>query len=123
MDNKLKHKIINYLNKEYSGLFRYEIEKLPNYIFFMKDGKVIYQYDKKNGEVYISYDKIWSFLKSFFGLEYTEIQDLTKEWVEKQFKSGVTTTTLWQKTDYFSNRPAVSIKNSRSRQIQYFCNA
>jgi hypothetical protein len=92
MDNKLKHKIINYLNKEYSGLFRYEIEKLPNYIFFMKDGKVIYQYDKKNGEVYISYDKIWSFLKSFFGLEYEETQSLTKEWVEKQFKSGVTTT-------------------------------
>jgi hypothetical protein len=92
MNDKLKHKIINYLNKEYSGLVRYEIEKLPNYIFFMKDGKVIYQYDKRNGEVYISYDKIWSVLKSFFGLEYKEIQYLTKEWVEEQFKSDVTTT-------------------------------
>jgi hypothetical protein len=31
-------------------------------------------------------------LESFFGLEFKEIQSLTKEWVEEQFKSDVTTT-------------------------------
>ena len=92
MNDKLKHKIINYLNKEYSGLVRYEIEKLPNYIFFMKDGEFIFDYYKKNGRVFISYDKIWSFLESFFGLEQKEIQDLTKKWVEKHYKLEVTTT-------------------------------
>jgi hypothetical protein len=58
----------------------------------MKDDKFIFYYNKKNGYVGISYDKIWSFLESFFGLEYKEIQDLTKEWVEEHYKLGVTTT-------------------------------
>jgi hypothetical protein len=92
MNDKLKHKIINYLNKEYSGIIPIETDKYPGFIFFMKDDKVIFDYNKKNGNVYISYDHIWSFLTSFFGLRYTEIQDLTKEWVEEQFKLRVTTT-------------------------------
>ena len=93
MNDKLKHFIIkNYLNKEYSGLVRYETDGWKDYIFFMKDGKVIYEYNKKNGVVYLSYDKIWSFLSSFFGLEFEEIQVLTKEWVEEHYKLGVSTT-------------------------------
>ena len=100
MNDKLKHFIIkNYLNKEYSGLVRYETDKLPNNIFFMKDGELIFEYNKKNEYIYISYNKIWSFLKSFFGLEYEEIQDLTKEWVEEHYKLEVTATSrnenLW----------------------------
>ena len=92
MNDKLKHIALNYLNKEYSGLVRYETDRWKNYIFFMKDDKVIFEYNKENGKVYISYEHIWSFLNSFFGLKYTEIQDLTKEWVEEQFKLSVTTT-------------------------------
>ena len=92
MNDKLKHKIIKYLNREYSGLVRYETDKLPNYIFFMKDGEVIFEYNKKNERVFISNDKIWSFLESFFGLEYEEIQDITKQWVEEHYKLEVTTT-------------------------------
>jgi len=92
MTDNLKHKIIKYLNSEYPELERFETEKNPYYIFFMKDDKFIFYYNKKNGYVGISYDKIWSFLESFFGLEYKEIQDLTKEWVEEHYKLGVTTT-------------------------------
>jgi predicted transcriptional regulator len=92
MNDKLKHIALNYLNKEYSGLTIYETDKWKNYIFFIKNDKVIFEYNKENGKVYISYEHIWSFLSSFFGLRYTEIQDLTKEWVEEQFKLSVTTT-------------------------------
>ena len=92
MTDNLKHKIIKYLNSEFSNLEQYETEEYPDYIFFMKDGKVIFDYNKKNGRVFISYDKIWSFLQNFFGLNYEEIQDLTKEWVEEHYKLGVTTT-------------------------------
>jgi len=92
MTDKLKHKIINYLNKEYSGLIRYETDRWEDLIFYMKDGKFIFEYNKKNGYVFISYGIIWSFLETYFGLEYEEIQDITKEWVEEQFKSEVTTT-------------------------------
>ena len=84
--------IIKWLNLEYGDLTPYETEKRPEYIFFMKDGEVVFDYNKKNEIVHISYEKIWSFLESFFGLEYEEIQDLTKKWVEKHYKLGVTTT-------------------------------
>ena len=86
--------IIKWLNSEYGNLTPYETEKYPDYIFFKKDGKVIFEYNKENGDVDISYDHIWSFLSSFFGLKYEEIQDLTKEWVEEHYKLGVTTTDI-----------------------------
>ena len=95
MTDNLKHKIIKYLNSEYVNLEQFETEKQPNHIFFMKDGEVIFDYNKKNGYVGVSYDKIWSFLKNFFGLEYEEIQDLTKEWVEEHSKLEVKTTNNW----------------------------
>ena len=84
--------VLKYLNSEYGDLEPYETDKHPNHIFFMKDGELIFDYNKKNGIVIFSYDKIWSFLKSFFGLEYKEIQDITKEWVEEHYKLGVSTT-------------------------------
>ncbi len=92
MTDNLKHKIIQYLNYEFNNLEQFETEEYPDYIFFMKDGEVIFYYNKKNGYVGVSYDKIWSFLESFFGLEYKEIQDITKEWVEEHYKLRVTTT-------------------------------
>ena len=84
--------IIKWLNSEYGDLTPYETEEYPNHIFFMKDGGVVFEYDKINKSAHISNDEIWSFLESFFGLEYDEIQDLTKEWVEEHYKLRVTTT-------------------------------
>jgi hypothetical protein len=92
MTDKLKHMIIQYLNSEYGDLEQFEMGYYPNYIFFMKDGKVISDYNKENGITGISFKEIWSFLGNFFGLEYEEIQDLTKEWVEGHYKLKVTTT-------------------------------
>jgi hypothetical protein len=89
MNDKLKHTIIKHLNKEYSGLVRYETDIYPDYIFFMKDGKIIIEYKKRNGWVYISYNKIWSLLRLYFSLEYEEVKYLTKEWVEEQSKMEV----------------------------------
>ena len=84
--------VLKYLNTIYGDLTPFETDKYPGFIFFMKDGEVIFDYNKENGYVYISYEHIWSFLESFFGLEYEEIQDLTKEWVEEHYKLSVTTT-------------------------------
>ena len=101
-ENKRNRVIIKWLNSEYGDLTPFETEYHPSYIFFMKDGEVVFDYNKKNGVVIISYDKIWSFLESFFGLEYEEIQDLTKEWVEEHYKLGVTAT--GRKSDFSSSR-------------------
>ncbi len=81
-----------WLSDNYGDLVPYETKKQPNYIFYRKGDEVIFEYDKKHGYVYISYDKIWSFLESMFGMERQQIQDLTKEWVEEHYKLRVTTT-------------------------------
>ncbi len=91
-ESQMDRAVFKWLNSEYGDLTPYETEEYPDYIFFMKDGEVVFDYNKKNGYVDISYDKIWLFLKSFFGLEYKEIQDITKEWVEEHYKLGVTKT-------------------------------
>ena len=101
-ENKRNQIVIKWLNSKYGDLTPYETEKYPDYIFFMKDGEVVFDYDEKNKVIFISYDKIWSYLKNFFGLEYEEIQDLTKEWVEEHYKLRVTTTSI--RTIKISNR-------------------
>ena len=42
-------------------------------------------YDKNSFAVYISYDDIWSFLEKGFGLNYTEIQELTEMWLDEVY--------------------------------------
>ena len=84
--------IIKWLNSEYGDLIPLETEKYPDYTFFMKDDKVIFDYNKKNRDVYVSYSHIWSFLKTFFGLENKEIQILTKKWVNEHYKLKTTIT-------------------------------
>ena len=84
--------IIRWLSSKYDDLEPYKTKKYSNHIFFMKDSEVIFDYNKENGYVCISYDKIWSFLESFFGLKNEEIGDLTKEWVEEHYKLRVAAT-------------------------------
>lgn len=59
-------------------------------------------YDRKSDDVYINYDEIWSFLNDKFGLNYTEIQSLTEEWLDEVYNlRGVTThriDTIWPLT-------------------------
>ena len=90
--DRLEKLCIKWLNENFNSMEPFYMEEYPDYIFHMKDGKCILQHNKKNGYVGISYDKIWSFLESFFELKYKEIQVLTKEWVEEHYKLGVTTT-------------------------------
>ena len=52
----------------------------------------VFIYDKKNGDSYINYYKIWSFLESAFGLKYGEIRALIKEWLSETYNLRVTTT-------------------------------
>ena len=91
-ESRLNDIVKSWLSNSFGDLVPYETKKYPNYIFYRKGDEVIFEYNKKNGYVYISYDKIWSFLQSMFGMEDQQIQDLTKEWVEEHYKLRVTTT-------------------------------
>ena len=63
-------------------------------LFHYKPKHNLMIYDRKNDDVYISYYEIWSVLKYKFGLNYSEIQQLTKEWLAEVYKlRGITTHT------------------------------
>lgn len=90
--SKLNKIGIKWLNDNYGDLEIFESPEYPNYVFYMKNGKSIFGYNKKNGVTYINYGKIWSFFENYFSMNYEQIQDLTKAWVEEHYKLGIRTT-------------------------------
>jgi len=91
-ESKLEKIAINWLNKNYGDLTPYKTKKYSDFIFYLKNGNIIFDYNKNYGYVHISYDEVWSFLESFFNMEYNQIQDITKKWLEEHYKLRVTTT-------------------------------
>jgi hypothetical protein len=65
-------------------------------LYRYKKGHNFMIYDRKNDYVYINYYEIWSVLENKFGLNYFEIQELTKRWLDEVYNlRGVTTTSNW----------------------------
>jgi hypothetical protein len=91
-EDKLNKITLNWLNDNYGDLEPFESEIYPDNIFYRKGDNVIFEYNKKNGVVLINYNEIWSFFESYFDMEYQQIQDLTKIWVEEHYNLRVTTT-------------------------------
>ena len=91
-ESRLERLGINWLNDNFGDLEPYETEKYPNQVFYRKGKEIIFTYNKKNGQVFVNYREVWSFFKSFLGLENEQIRDLTKVWVEERYNLRVTTT-------------------------------
>ena len=64
----------------------------PNLTLFRyKPKHSIIVYNKENRDLYVSYDDIWIILRNNFGLKYSEIQELMKEWLGEVYNlRGVT---------------------------------
>ena len=90
--DKLEKLCIKWLNDNYNPMEQFIMKEYPDYIFHMKNGQCILQYNKKNGYVYVSYREIWSFFEHMFSMSNQQIKDITKIWVEEHYKMGVTTT-------------------------------
>lgn len=74
----------------------------PDYILFRYEPKKnLMVYDKKNKTVYINYYEIWSVLQDFFGLNFTETQQLTMTWLDEVYNLRGITTTLGSTRTYF----------------------
>ena len=89
---KLEKFCIKWLNENYNPMEPFIMKEYPDYIFHMKNGKCILQYNKKNGYVYVSYREIWKFFESYFSMSNQQIKDITKIWVEEHYKVGVKST-------------------------------
>jgi len=53
-----------------------------------KDGKPLFYHfqDVKNGSIWFSYNRIWSFFEQFFLMKSQEIQGILKDWLEETYK-------------------------------------
>ena len=91
-EGKINDVVKKWLTDNYGNLERYETNKFPNHIFYVKDGEVIFDYNRKNGYCNISNEEIWSFLERVFQLELAVIWETVKEWVGEHYKLRVTTT-------------------------------
>lgn len=92
--NKLEKLCIKWLNDNYNPMEPFIMKEYPDYIFHMKNGQCILQYNKRNGYVYVNYREIWSFFEHMFSMTNQQIKDITKIWVEEYYKKGVTLTFL-----------------------------
>jgi hypothetical protein len=101
MTNKLKHIVLDYLNKNYSGITPYKTEVCEYYVFyFLKDEKIII-YNWATKEVLIRHTIVWLFLENLFDLSDKEISNILLEWVENQY--NITTTNIDHFNDYQFN--------------------
>ena len=90
--DKLEKLCIKWLNDNYNPMEPFIMKEYPDYIFHMKNGQCILQYNKRNGYVYVNYREIWSFFERVFSMSNQQIKDVTKIWVEEYYKKGVTKT-------------------------------
>lgn len=61
-------------------------------LFRYKPKQNLMVYNRKNDYVRINYNEIWSFLEEYFGLNYSQTQQLTEEWLSEVYNlSNITT--------------------------------
>ncbi len=84
-ESKIQKVALKWMNDNFSPdkLEIVKSPKYPNSIFYIKNGQVVMEQDLKNKNFYFHYDEIWSFFESFFGIEYSEIQQLMEVWLEE----------------------------------------
>ena len=87
--HQLERVVIKWLNQHFGNLTLKKHIDHPNSVFYVNsDNEVIMEYDKKNENVYIHYDHIWSKIESLFHLNYGETQSIMKVWLEEAYKLG-----------------------------------
>jgi hypothetical protein len=66
-------------------------KKQDRTLFRYKSKYNLMVYDRENNKVYVSYDDIWLVLSGNFGINYSEIQELIKEWLDEVYNlRGIT---------------------------------
>ena len=68
-------------------------EEYPDSRFWVKDGQIIAEVNKKRGRFYL-YDEIWDTISRMFSLDYDETQQVMRNWLEEHYKLGSLTPTL-----------------------------
>ena len=90
-ESKLNKVVLKWLDREFGNLTK--IVKGDKIYYVDQDGlSLFYCYqDLKNKYVFINYDRIWRLLQSIFGMEYEQVLEILKVWLEQTYNlRGVT---------------------------------
>jgi hypothetical protein len=104
-ESKLEKTAIHYLNEMYGNLEEYTTEEHPNRAFFMKDNKVYMELEMAlhSDILWVEYETICEELRTIFGFEKPEIQEVITKWVEDTYKLNVVPLTVEEcPSRYFS---------------------
>ena len=84
-ESELNRFIVNYMNKMYhpDDLEIVHSEKLPNSIFYKKDGEVVMEQNLKNRYFVFNYDIIWSYFQDDLGLTFQQVKEGLKIWLDE----------------------------------------
>ena len=77
-----KHNILNKISLFYN-LNEYHDKRYPNSIFYHKNGKIYFELNTKNKNLWCDYELVWRVFSEEYTLEYTETQNIIKNWVEQ----------------------------------------
>jgi hypothetical protein len=89
-ENKIYNIAKKQLTKRFGNLTPVEYDSYPNRLFYVDEkGNLYFELTDWHDEVMVDYDTIWSFLEDTFQLEYRQIQQLTKEWIEEYYNLEV----------------------------------
>ncbi len=77
--------VIKWLNKEFGDLTPAVVGDKTFYVDENRKRLFYYYQDEKNGYVNISYDRMWVFFNSIFGLNYLQTQEILTIWLEETY--------------------------------------
>ena len=76
--NPLTKKVKEFIDNKPDGLIQFEMDNYPNSLFYKRDDIILFELDLKNERLWCSYEHYWSFFEKEIGLNYDEIQELTR---------------------------------------------
>ena len=89
-ENKIYNIAKKQLTKRFGNLMPVEYDSYPNRLLYVDEkGNLYFELTDWHDEVMVDYYTIWSFLEDTFQLEYKQIQQLTKEWIEEYYNLEV----------------------------------
>ena len=94
MKNRVREVQFDYLEFLFKGMFSVKSKNYPNSTFFKKDDKVILELEK-SGTLWVLYS-VWSNISDMFSYDYSDTQQLIKEWAEQRLElEGITPVMQW----------------------------
>jgi hypothetical protein len=84
-ENKLEKLAINLINEKFIDVEPYNAKGFPSYIFFQKDGKIIFQYEKDKERATFETD-VYEGLDSYFNMDYFSVKQLLVVWMWEKYK-------------------------------------